>query len=173
MIQFYTKSKAYEQLVALLSSWSDAEAVEGDYDSALSWLLEAQKYGTRIDDWESTTYKSQIGMKVDMINNFLTARKVALCNPSQAREICFQLLAEQSECVQPGDCYALLIQLENDYAKAYKFIEIMRERGIPLDEYIEEETIISIYRACQVEPLEYKDDENEGIAEECVRVDRK
>ena len=144
MVQFYTKAKAYEQLASLLNAWSDSEAVEGDYERAIRWLHEAKKYGQKAEQWESSQQSMQIERKIKSTNSFLSAREISSSDPAQARTICIKLLDDVDGSVQPGDCYALLLELETDCMKAYEYIKAMSAKGIAPEEYIDEETIVSI-----------------------------
>ena len=148
MVQFYTKAKAYQQLVSLLVEWCDCDTIEGDYERAIKWLNEARKYGEKIIQWNSSQEYLQIEENIKIIDGFLSARDNASIDPGHARDICFSLLKSKKEHpIQLGDCYALLLELEDDDAKAYTYIKEMSDAGIVPEEYIDEETIISVHKA--------------------------
>jgi hypothetical protein len=147
MVQFYTKARAYEQLISLLLSWSDYETADGDYELASKWLKEAKKIGRKIDRWDSSKESRQIDEDIKSIDDFLSARENSSTDPDYARAVCMAFLKEGKSPIQTGDCYALLLELEDDCSKAYEYIQTMTDAGIAPEEFIDEETIISIYKA--------------------------
>ncbi len=149
LLQLYTKAKSSEHLVRLTSSWSSFEASDGEYDIAMKWLIESERYGLKISQWEESNEQKWIRKNIDMIELFLLAQRSAPTNQLKTRQICEKILQNHrnGDLIQLGDCYALLIQIENDCTKAYELIEQMCKQGLLPEEYIEEETIEKIYEA--------------------------
>ena len=152
IVSFYTKAAAYQQLVSLFVGWSEYEAVEGDYEIACRWLEEALKYGQNIDNWNSKEECSKINFAMKQMKDFLNARDfVATGSFQEARTICCRLLKDTSASVQAGDCYGLLIEIENDCQKSFGYIAEMRKKQIDPEDYIDGDTIESIYKAVNKE----------------------
>lgn len=147
MVQFYTKARAYRQLLSLLTAWSDYEAAEGDYELARKWLNEAMRIGGKIDNWDSSQESFQINENINSIDSFLSARENSSNDPEHARAVCNKFLKVPSGPIQAGDCYALLIEIEDGCAKNYEYIQSMIQAGIIPEEFIDEETIISIFKS--------------------------
>lgn len=145
MLEFYTKAEANREIVGLLSSWSAAEVGVGDYDRALAWLNESRVYAKKCGSEEIL---NELDRKVQIIGQFLKARDVSSTDPSQTRKICTHILDEDDgSTVRLGDCYALLLDIENDFELSLQYIETMCRRGVDPEDFIEEETIFSIYQA--------------------------
>jgi hypothetical protein len=164
LLQMYSKGKSNEHLVRLMSSWSSFEAADGQYDIAMKWLHEAKKFGIKWNAWDGSNEQRWIMKNIDSIELFLSAQNIASTNQLKANEICVQLLNDHKseDLIQMGDCYALLVQIENDSGQALKIIEEMIERGLSPVEYIEEDAIAIIYKAEGRNPLRFNDDSQES-----------
>ena len=147
MVQFYTKAKAYVQLISLLMSWSTYEAEEGDYERARSWLIEAKKYGRKINAWDSSQESRELENNLTLIQDFVSARENPSSDPERTRGICKRLLEDPNGPVQAGDCYALLVDLEDDSMKVYTYIQEMIASDIRPEDFFEEDFIKSIYKS--------------------------
>ena len=167
----YLKAKSNEHLVRLMTSWSLIEALDGEYEICKKWMTEAQKYGSHIDTWEDSKERQWITKNTAAIELFLKAQNVAETNRQNAKEICMEVLDnhEEGDLIQTGDCFALLVQVESDSMRAFRFMEEMKERGLTIEDYIEEDTIKEIYRTTgkiwkeNNDSEESKDDSKEDV----------
>lgn len=102
------------------------------------------------------------------MKDFLNARDfVATGSFQEARTICCSLLKDTAASVQAGDCYGLLIEIENDYEKSFGYIAEMRKKQIDPEDYIDGDTIESIYKAVNKEwhvaVIENDDESHESL----------
>lgn len=133
-------------------SWSENEAVEGDYVIALRWLEEALEYGLKIDTWTSTEQYKTITEAMRQMKTFLKGRDFAATGSFQkARTICRSLLQDTAEFVQVGDCYELLIEIEDDNEKAFGYIQEMKERNVDPEDFLDMQKLDFIYKTCNKE----------------------
>lgn len=149
MLQLYSKAKSNTHLYHLMCSWSSFEASDGEYEVALKWLLEAEKYGERCIEWKGSEDENWVKRNIKAVKNFVTAQSVANSDQSKTRQLCREILEDnkKGDLLQLGDCYALLVQIENDCNKAIAIVEEMDSIGLYPEHYIEECAIKSIYEA--------------------------
>ena len=142
IVQFYSKAKAYEQLITFFIGWANLETGEGEYDNALKVLKEASKYGMKLHDYNDT----EINGRMKEIEMFIQAQHCASSDTSKSRLICTELVdGKRWGSVHPGDCYALLVQLAQDSESAYEVIEKMVQQDIDPTDYIEAGSVVNIY----------------------------
>ena len=129
-------------------SWSSFEATDGEYEIALKWLMEAKKYSMGNEDKAIISEEEYrwIQKNLDALQLFQMAQKLAFTDRSHTNEVCTRIISshENSDLIQIGDCYALLVQIQVHSKDAHKIIKEMRRQGLsPLD-YIEDKVIKQI-----------------------------
>jgi len=160
-MQFYSKAKAFLQLVKFLIDWSQYETSKHNYDRTVKLLLEAQTVGRKIKKWKEISENIQVKEMMDTVNDFLEAKQIKSSDPNKSYELCLKIIEKDINVmsVEEGDCYALLLQLETDFQKSYRFVQEMLKKGISPLKYVEKQTLDKIY--CNVDEIwESKDDED-------------
>ena len=155
LLQLYTKAKSNEHLARLMISWSSFEAADGEYEIALKWLKEAQKYSTNKEGEKTISDKELKWVETNLgtLQQFETAKKTSFDDKSKAEELCKQIVSDhrRGDLVQIGDCYALLIQLQVQAIDASKLIVEMQNQGLTPSEYIQIEIIEQIQHSAHID----------------------
>jgi hypothetical protein len=148
-----------------MCSWSTFEASDGEYEVAVKFLLEAEKHGSCDKQWVGSDEDKWLKRNIRLIRRLLTAQNVAASDRLKAQQLCNEILKDflVGDLIELGDCYALLLQMENNHEKAFKLIEEMTNRGLSPEDYIEEDTIKSIYASVRMTWKGDNDDSQEGI----------
>lgn len=152
IVTFYVKAKAIDNLANFFDSCSQIEIDEyRDYARALVALQEALKYleKGRVHDKEAKV--SSIQMRAELIEKFLEARKLVRSDPGEMVRQCQQLLELPyiDSAVRAGDIYALLIEFyysQNNFEQCHATIELMRERSIVLNYFLDRKLVDNVYR---------------------------
>ena len=72
ILQFYSKAKAFEQIVGFMIKWCDIEASRGEYERAMKVLKEAtNNYGSRIQPHQYHQLQCKKGEIGDLMTKFL------------------------------------------------------------------------------------------------------
>jgi hypothetical protein len=150
IITFYRRAKAYESLALFYQSCAQVEIDEcQDYEKALSALQCASQSLARADNNPSAEKHEEdnaaLVKKVQIVEAFVTARRLLSTTPNQALEICQTLMQEEpveiEEAIRLGDVYAMVVEyyhaLGNDEVVS-TLLEQMKERGIDISFYINE-----------------------------------
>lgn len=148
LLSFYMKAGKYSTIISLLMAWSEKEIFDGCYEMAFSLLEEAQKYGLKIENWSCTKEFADIERKLKHIKDFLHVRHLSQQQGciNQAKEICYNLL-KCCDRIMQGDCYGLLIEIENNVKLSYDLIQEMIQNNINPYDYIDTNTMKGIYES--------------------------
>lgn len=164
LLQLYSKAKSTKHLFRLMCSWSMFEASDGEYEVAVKFLLEAEKYGSCDNQWVGSDEDKWLKRNIRSIRRLLAAQNAAASDRLKTQQLCNEVLKDnrKGDLIELGDCYALLVQIESNHEKAFKLIEEMTSRGLSPEKYIEEDAIKSIYAAVKKTWKGHNDDSQES-----------
>jgi len=156
IVTFYTKAKAYEPLAVFYDSCAQVEIDEyRDYEKSIGALKESLKYLNKVETKSAIDAIASIEKRIQIIEQFVKARKIAKKDPESMVGICETLLQEPmvEEAIRSGDCYAMLVEYfysKRSFREAYGYLQEMEDRRIPLNPYLESSIIDDILKAVGV-----------------------
>ena len=156
IVQFYTKAKALEQLSAFFDACAQVEIDDyRDYEKALAALKESHEWLTKARVAGKETKAQQLGMRVQHVQNFVSARKMVKTEPETTIKMCFELLdqPEVENALRVGDVYALMVEWfysQGQMQQGYELIQKMVARSIVLAPYLDQEMVVGICSAMGV-----------------------
>jgi intraflagellar transport protein 140 len=157
IIQFYTKAKAFDSLALFYDACAQVEIDEyRDYEKALNALRESLKYLSKGTGPENAVKAHGLQARIDIVEKFVNARRLMKTDTAEMLSKCHELLdaTDVESGVRVGDVFALLIEYyhaEGSMEFAYGLIEKMRERGIILAPYLDQEMVEQIYAAMGID----------------------
>ena len=184
IVSFYQKAKAYGHLAGFYESCAASEVDEfRDYDAALVALREARRCRAKAlakteknetDDEtrvsRERTHLAAVDAAVRAMGRFLDARASLSDDPERASAAIRSLaddMAKESAThgarapvatVRAGDAFAMLVEhafgSPRDAAAAHALLAEMRERGIPVAEYVDGDMLRDIARECGKDAFE-------------------
>jgi intraflagellar transport protein 140 len=152
IIDFYSKAKAYEQLSSFYEACSAVEIDEyRNYEKALAALKEALRHAEKIKTDIREAKIVSLQARISIVERFVNARRMAKVDNNAMVEQARQLLdlRDAETAIRVGDVFALLIYYFHqgrNFQQAYQLVEMMRERGIVLEPFIEQQIIDETYR---------------------------
>jgi len=171
IIEFYTKAKAWDLLLAFYNNYAQMEIDEyRDYDRALTVLQEAWSVLENRKGIQLDTLQRQISA----VEKFCLARKVQ-GDETQLIKICEELLSQPEDVediIRVGDVFALLIETyyERDlFQEAFRLIKSMKERKILIEPYLDDSMVERIFQHMQtVDPglMMHQDAHSDIISED-------
>ncbi|KAG5176880.1 putative intraflagellar transport protein 140 [Tribonema minus] len=169
IVSFYTKAKAMEQLSGFYEACAQVEIDEyRNYEKALGALHEAQQCLSKANTPSSASALSALHQRVQLVQQFVAARRMALDDPPEMLRICHRLLEEPQldAAVRTGDCCAQLVNwyaAQQDWRQALALLSLLRERNIPLRRYINMQVVAAVCKGAGVHSAEFEDaDGNAG-----------
>lgn len=160
IVTFYTKAKAWENLMTFYEASAQSEIDEfRDYGKASGFLREAQKITGKLPDGDQKN--RDLDRKIKLIDSFDRARQIITAvhaTPSQpdhnalqeAEHICTGLLNTPgcSANIREGDIYATVVDIHfavGDMPKAFRSIKEMMQKNILLTPYIDKHVHFQIF----------------------------
>jgi len=186
ILQFYNSAKAYEQMAFFYDGMAQIEIDDyRDYDKALRALKQAYKQIKKSESVNKDEKLSMFEQRMNLVNKFSSARKLAESNPTQMISICEELLKQQDAsnsdfeaAVRRGDVYALMVEYYfsvNDMSNAYNVIQRMVHSHIELGPYLDRTLIESVYEALGVDinqlQMASEQDVDEEVIDEEIDID--
>eukprot|EP01002_Notosolenus_urceolatus_P015452 NODE_7_length_4446_cov_23.596543_g6_i0.p1 GENE.NODE_7_length_4446_cov_23.596543_g6_i0~~NODE_7_length_4446_cov_23.596543_g6_i0.p1 ORF type:complete len:1437 (-),score=556.32 NODE_7_length_4446_cov_23.596543_g6_i0:134-4204(-) len=154
IISFYTKAKAFDQLAAFYDACAQHEINEfRDYDKALAALKESKKTYAKAKGPEKEGKVVELTTRLDIVEKFVTARKMVKTDPMAMVRMCNELLDDTpdvDEAIRVGDVYALLVEFYlqlKEPKQAYSLITKMKTKNIPLSYYLDRKLVAQVYAA--------------------------
>ena len=153
-IQFYQKGDSYDKIAELYDKTAMNEIEEyQNYQKAEELLKRAHQTiaKTEMTKERDTMVESYL-QKIRWIEMYIEATKCVQTDPLRMQSLCNELLQTNGveKCLRVEDIYMLLVQYfvtQENFSQAHRILENMRMNGVDLKDFMEEESIIRIYRA--------------------------
>lgn len=181
-IQFYQKGDAYDKIAEFMDKVAMNEIEQyHNYQKAEEYLKMAHQTITKTEmTKERDTMVELYLQKIRWIEMYIEATKCVQSDPLRMQSLCNELLQTRGvdQCLRIEDVYMLLVKhfvTQENFSQAHRILENMKMNGVDLKEFMDEETIIRIYRAAgqtyvlqeeEVQEEEQVDDIPDDIAEE-------
>ncbi|KAH7331767.1 hypothetical protein KP509_20G049600 [Ceratopteris richardii] len=158
IVQMYTKAAEMELLASFYEACAQVE-IDGfrDYEKALGAMKEALKFLSKVQSSSQNTKMLSLKLRIEEVERFVQARRLAKSDPNGMISACTCLLAELGKqdrngqaALRIGDLYALLIEYyykEGNMTLAYQTLETMDAHKLPLCDYVDQIIIDSVYQA--------------------------
>ena len=157
IIFFYTKAKAWDSLATFFDTCASLEIDEyRDYEKAVYAEKEALKYQAKSTSPNRDQNFQSLQRKLELMELFVSARKMATSDPQEMQRICMQLLEtrDSETAIRIGDLYALLVEFYYSYQdlkSALHYVNAMKQRRIYLNAYLDMEMVKNIHRGMGVQ----------------------
>eukprot|EP01119_Soliformovum_irregulare_P022911 TRINITY_DN7918_c0_g1_i2.p1 TRINITY_DN7918_c0_g1~~TRINITY_DN7918_c0_g1_i2.p1 ORF type:complete len:457 (-),score=173.72 TRINITY_DN7918_c0_g1_i2:122-1492(-) len=158
IMHFYTKAKAPEYLATFYESCASVEIEEyNNYDKAVGALKESAKYLAKSTMPTRDSKLNTLKRKIQVMEDFVGAKKVAGSNPEEAIKLCTQLLElrDIEDSVKRGDINSLLVEIfyaAQQFQEAFALVQKMKEQGNL--EYLDKDMVVDLYRRLN-QPLDF------------------
>ena len=156
IINFYTRARAFDYLANFYAACADIEIDEfQEYDRALEALREAVKYMEKSHIEDRAAKVVELQGRTRIMERFLEARQLANVNDEKMMSM-FRELLEESDLdasVRVGDVFAEMIGFhysKEQFVECNSLLEKMRDRGVQIKFYIDEQVVKLIEREAGV-----------------------
>ena len=150
IIFFYTKAKAWESLANFFDSCATVEIDEyRDYEKALVAEKESFKYSGKIAP-ANENLTQRVKKRLDHLEFFITARKMAASKPDEMIKMCEKLLEIPGidNSIRSGDVFAQMIEFyysKSNFQQAYTLLMKMKGKGIQFNPYLDQELVENVF----------------------------
>lgn len=158
IINFYTRARAYDYLANFYSACADIEIDEfQEYERALDALREAAKYMEKAHMDGGAHKLAALQDRIRVMERFVEGRQLANVDNDRMMRIFKDLLSEPDldSSVRVGDVFAEMIGFhysKEQFGDCYALLEQMRERGVQVKVYIDEQVVQLIESEAGVAP---------------------